>query len=650
MSQQTPPPSPKSSPKNAVFSNVQAQAYTQLLPVDLHLRQESTFVSTLTIAGVVLGAVCLFFLFLLAVNMGFLFSKAMQSLPNLSDLAKWTPSESTQLYDRNHQLIAVIRGDEDRIVRPLQDISPWLPRAIMAIEDNRFYHHGGVDIKGTLRAIAQNVVGGDLQGGSTLTQQLVKNVYLSSERSLVRKIAEAMLASRIEQLYSKDKILELYLNVVYWGNQAYGAEKAARRYFNKSASTLTVAEGALLAGLLKAPEGLNPFIFPEASKKRQLEVLGAMFQHGFITKQQLQEAKQQPLLFFKESYQFKFPYFVNHVMAELKQQFGEEVVRRGGLKVTTSLDSTAQQLAEAALKEGVRKAPPHSHVQSGALVSINVQDGSILALVGGTDFKKSQFNAATMAQRAPGSTFKPFVYLTSFRLGIFTPDSIVVDRPIQYKMATGYWKPKNWDGRFMGALPIRKALAFSRNTTTIQVGQRVGVEEVIKTTRLAGFTSDIPANFSSFLGASGVSPLELATAYSTLARGGLFLKPRSILRIETNQGQRIELAEPQPERRLEARHAAMINDALVTVVNEGTAKAAQLPNRTVAGKTGTTDRVRDIWFAGYTPDMVSVVWLGNLKNQPLIDVFSSNCTAVWHNYSEGFYRSHPVTPTSFEGY
>ncbi|MFM7390180.1 MAG: transglycosylase domain-containing protein [Vampirovibrionales bacterium] len=638
------------SPQKTGFDDSQQTAYTQLLPVDLHLRQESSSVSSLTLVGLALGGLVLFFLFLITVNVSFLFAKAMQNLPNLTNLTHWNPSESTQVYDRNHQLIAVIRGDEDRIVRPLNDISPWLPRAIMAIEDNRFYHHSGVDIKGTFRAIAQNLAGGDLQGGSTLTQQLVKNIYLSSERSLERKIAEAILSNRIEQLYSKDRILELYLNVVYWGNQAYGAEKAARRYFNKPANHLSVAEGALLAGLLKAPEGLNPFVFPEAAKTRQLEVLGAMYQHGFITRQQLQEAKQQPLHFFKEVTQFKHPYFVSHVMAELQQRFGEEVVRKGGLKVITSLDSNAQQQAELALKEGIAKAPAQSQIESGALVSINVDDASILALVGGADFNKSQFNAATMAQRAPGSTFKPFVYLTSFRLGIFTPDSIIVDRPIQYKMASGYWRPKNWDGRFLGPLPIRKALALSRNTTTIQVGQRVGVEEVIKTSRLAGFTSEIPNNFSSFLGASGVSPLELATAYSTLARGGGYVKPRAILDIETNQGQRLILHEVKPEHRFERRHAAMINSALTTVVQEGTAKAASLPNRTVAGKTGTTDRTRDIWFAGYTPDLVSVVWLGNLKNRPLVGVFSSNCVKIWHQYNTAYYQTHPVAPKAFETY
>ncbi len=615
--------------------------YTQELPVDVPLKAEVTqnrWGNFLLLAGM---GIMILSLFLVSVNLGFVISNSLKKLPNLNRLSEWHPAESTQILDRYGNLIANISGDEDRTVKALNQISPYLPRAIMAIEDNRFYHHGGVDVKGTVRAIVSNLKGGEVQGGSTLTQQLIKNLYLSSERSLGRKLAEALLATRIEKLYDKNKILELYLNVVYWGNQAYGAEKASQRYFNKSAKDLSLAQAALLGGLLKAPEGLNPYVFPKAAKERQVLVLNAMLHFGFITQAQYNEAMIEPLVYDRVKVQYKYPFFVNHVRQEMIRMFGEEAVRKGGLKVTTTLDPKLQVAAEKAVAVSFKTAPAGSNLKEVALVTLNIDQAQVLAMVGGRDFKVSQFNNATMAQRSPGSTFKPFVYLTGFRLGKITPDSIIYDKPIIFNTGYGYWRPKNYDGVFKGRMKIRHALAESRNTTTIQVGQMVGLDEIIKTARLAGVESPIANNFASLLGASGVSVLELANAYGTFARQGATLKPSVILKIEDSTGKKLIFTTPKKQQMLPKKAVSMMNSALMTVVEVGTGRKARIKGRDVAGKTGTTDQTRDIWFSGYTRDFVTTIWMGHPQNIPLKGLGSGYCVEAWKRFADDYYTFYP---------
>lgn len=585
-----------------------------------------------------------FFLLIVSVLIGLIISKSTDQLPDIKILETYRPNESTQIFDRNGTLIANIHGDEDRVVVPLRQISPNIQRAVMAIEDNRFYEHNGVDPRGTLRAFMANLSADDnVQGGSTITQQLVKNLFLSPEKSYTRKIAEAILALRVEKHYSKDRILEMYLNQVYFGNLSYGVEKAARRYFKKPAKRLTLAESALLAGLLKAPEGLSPYAYPKAAKKRQIEVLDKMVEYGYITQEQRESArKQEIVLNSREAKPSKHPYFVTYVIQELEKRYGEDVVRRGGLRVYTTMDEKAQDSAEKALYTGITTAKG-SGVTQGALVALDVETGEILALVGGVDFEKNQFNTATQARRAVGSTFKPFVYLTGFRLGKITPKSPISDRPVSY----GNWSPHNWDGKYMGGMDIRKALTLSRNTPTVQVGMKVGVEEVIKTCQLAGITSTIDPNSSSLLGSSGVSPLELVTGYSTFARGGIYIPPTAIKRVEDSSGKLVKIDTPAPKRVFDQDHVAALVDILIDAVEKGTGKNAMLKGRTVAGKTGTTDEMRDIWFMGFTPDMVAGVWMGNPKYIPLRGVFSSNSAKVWHDFAEGYYKAHPTPPQQF---
>ncbi len=618
------------------------------LPVDIPQQSEIVKARIIIILLSSVFAIAIFLMFLLSVNIGFVLAKGAASLPDITLLTNWAPNQSTQIYDRHGQLVANFHGDEDRVVIPLKDISPYMQRAVMAIEDNRFYQHGGIDFRGTLRAIAANARGSEVQGGSTITQQLVKNLFLTPERSIGRKVAEALIAIRVEKHYEKNKILEMYLNQVYWGNQAYGIEKAARRYFKKPARDLTLSEAALLAGLLKAPEGLSPFSNPKGCRTRQLEVLKKMVEYGYITEPQRQYAIKMPVKFnSRQPKPPKYPYYVTYTIQELIHRFGEDVVRRGGLKVYTALDPAAQDAAEKALTTKVKGLPKGSMVTQGALIALDVKTAEIISMVGGVDFTKSQFNSATQSKRAAGSQFKPIVYLTGLRLGMITPDTPISDHPICFFTGYSNWCPKNWDGKYLGAMTIRRALALSRNTPTVQIGMKVGIDEVIKTAQLAGLTSPIDRNFSSLLGSSGFSPLEMATAFSTLARGGIRMYPTAIRRVIDIRGRTVPINALAPERTLDAGPIAQINNILIDVVEKGTGVNAKLPDRQVAGKTGTTDKVRDIWFTGYTPEIVATVWMGNDRYIPLNGVFSSDAAKVWHDFADGYFKTHPTVPSQF---
>ena len=617
------------------------------LPVDIRRKAEVVQDRLGLIIVLTVVAVFTFLLFLLSVNMGFVLAKGAAALPNVELLEQWKPNESTQIFDRNGTLIANIHGDEDRVVVQLKDISPNIQRAVMAIEDVRFYEHNGVDLRGTLRAASANIRGGEVQGGSTITQQLVKNLFLSPDRKITRKIAEALLAMRVERHYPKDTILEMYLNQVYWGNQSYGIEKAAKRYFRIPAKNLTVAQSALLAGLLKAPEGLSPYAYPEAARKRQLEVLNEMEENGYITRDQHKSAVAEKLDFNRQMPKpSKHPYFIAHAIVELEEIYGRDMVRRGGLKVYTTMDEEVQTMAEKALYDEMNKIKG-TGVQQGALVVEDIPSAQIIALVGGKDFEKNQFNHATMAKRAVGSTFKPFVYLTALRLGVITPDTILSDSPVCFNNGYSNWCPHNWDGKYIGSAPARKQLAMSRNTPTVRLGLKMGIEPIIETVRSAGIDTPIDKNLSSVLGSSGVSPLELLTGYSTIARDGVYMKPTVIMRVENNRGQEIPQDKADPEQRFEPNDIRNLVSILIDVVEKGTGKNAIQPGRQVAGKTGTTDQMRDIWFAGFTTDMVGIVWMGNDKYIPLHGVFSSNSAKVWGEFAKAYYGSRNIPATAF---
>lgn len=586
----------------------------------------------------------------ISILLGYIVASTLKDLPDVAILENYRPMESSKLFDRYGKLIANIQGDEDRAVVPLSEVSHFVKKAVLAIEDTRFYKHNGIDIRGTFRAFYTNLrEDGNVQGGSTVTQQLVKNLFLTPEKSYKRKLIEAVLSLKVEKRYTKDRILELYLNQVYFGNQSYGIEKAARRYFKKPARDLTLSESALLAGLLKAPEGLSPYHYPQASKRRKEEVLLKMYELKYITKAQYDRAVKEPIVLNDRQAKYaRYPYFVTYIIQELEEMYGRDVLRHGGLNVYTTLDPVLQEKAEKIVEGFIKSQSPYTHVKQGALVAMDLQTGHILSLVGGVNFKDNQFNSATQARRAVGSTFKPFVYLTGVRLEKITPKTPISDRPVSFTNPWGQgWSPKNWDGRYMGAMDIRKALTLSRNTPTVQIGVKVGVPEVIKTAQLAGIRSHIDNNYSSLLGSSGVSPLELVTGYATLARGGVYIKPSAIQQVEDNRGRIIKVDTPEPKRVFNQDHVAAIVDILIDVVEKGTGRNAQIKGRMVAGKTGTTDQVRDIWFMGFTPEVVAGVWFGDPANQPLNGVFSFNSAQIWHDYVVEYYKAYPAPPSRF---
>lgn len=587
---------------------------------------------------------------LMSLLVSFFIIKLCFNLPDISFIKTIEPEQSTQIFDINDELIAEVNADEDRVYVPIEEISPHFIRAVIAIEDIRYYEHSGIDLKGTIRAFVNNLTGASsIQGGSTITQQLAKNWYLIPKKSLERKFLEALLASRIENNFSKDKILEKYMNLIYLGNRSYGIERAAQKYFDKKAKNLDLAEASLLAALIKAPEKFSPYSNYKEARERQKMVLERMVKHGFITEKQKQKALNRDLKLQPPEITFsKYQYFIDHVLYLLRQRYGEKLVKKGGLKVYTTLDPEVQEIADKTIVEGVKGMPKYTNVKEGALVSIDVETGYIQAIVGGTDYKDSQFNRATLAKRATGSGFKPIVYLTGLRLGIITPKSIVLDAPIAYRTKWNVWRPHNWDGRYYGKLTVRKALTLSRNTPTVRIALESGLENVIETARLLGIRSHMDRGYSIVLGSAGITPLEVATVYTTLARDGVYLEPTAIRRVIDSKGNLLESNKRQPVRVVDSKYVRQLVSILIDVVEKGTGRNARLDGRTVAGKTGTTDDFKDVWFNGFTPDTVTSIWLGNDENESLRGIWSSNCARLWKNFSKEYYAKKNIIPEPFK--
>ncbi|MEI8388493.1 MAG: PBP1A family penicillin-binding protein [bacterium] len=620
------------------FYNIDLLSKTELERSELF---KSAFKRIFAIAGLLI--------FLLSLGVSVYLLKTLAEFPDVSFLNSYAPDQSTQIFDINNNLVASIHADEDRISVPLNKISRYLQSAVISIEDNRFYSHSGIDLMGTVRAFYNNLLHRDsIQGGSTLTQQLVKNSFLTPERSIKRKFLEAILAIKVEMYYSKNEILEKYLNQIYWGNQAYGIEKGARRYFKKSAKDLNLAESSMLAGLIRAPELYSPYTNMKDAKKRQMVVLNKMYEFGFITKKQKYSAYAGPLKLAPRKFAYaKYIYFVDYVSYVLRKRYGDNIVRRGGLNVYTTLDPEVQQIAEKTITEGIKALPKGCGVREGALVSINVKNGYVQALVGGVDFTKSQFNRAVLAKRPVGSGFKPVVYLTGLRLGAINPESTIFDAPVAYRTKWNVWCPHNWDGKYLGKLTVRKALTLSRNTPTVRIALKVGVDKIIETARLLGIKSYIRRGFSMVLGSSEITPLEVAAVYSTLARDGVYIEPVAIRFVKDNKGNVLEVSNNTPVRVVKQEPVRELDSILVDVVEKGTGKSAKLEDRQVAGKTGTTDSVKDIWFNGFTPDTATTIWMGNDENQTLSGVFSSNCAVLWNKFSTEYYKIKKIPPEPF---
>jgi penicillin-binding protein 1A len=532
--------------------------------------------------------------------------------------------------------VLATRGEMAGANVSLKDLPPYLPKAFIAIEDRRFYSHYGVDPLGIARAAVANIMHrGVSQGGSTLTQQLAKNLFLTQERTLQRKLQEVELAFWLERKHSKAEILELYLNRVYFGSGAYGVEAAAQRYFGKSAKSVTIAEAAMLAGLVKSPSRLAPNRNPEGAEQRAKIVLTAMADAKFITDAQAQASIGHPSYNVKPAGAGTVNYvadWIGEVLDDLIGQIDQNIV------VETSIDPKLQAVAEAAVIDELAAKSVKFNVSQGALVAMT-PDGAVRAMVGGRNYAESQYNRAVTAKRQPGSAFKPFVYITAIEAGL-TPETIRQDAPLDVKG----WKPENYSHEYFGAVTLTQALAMSLNTVAVRLGLEVGAKNVVRTAHRLGISSKLEANASIALGTSEVSLTELVGAYAPFANGGLGISPHVVNRIRTAEGKVLYARQPdQLGQVIEPRNVAMMNTMMQETLLSGTAHKAELPGWMAAGKTGTSQDFRDAWFIGYTANLVTGVWLGNDDNSPTKKATGGGLPVeVWTRFMKAAHQGVPV--------
>jgi len=555
-------------------------------------------------------------------------------LPPIQSLEVPKRPPSIQIVGLNGRVLAT-RGEMGGSAVPLRELPPYLPKAFLAIEDRRFYSHHGVDPFGIARAVAANVLHrGVSQGGSTLTQQLAKNLFLTQERTMQRKLQEVILALWLERKYSKDEILDLYLNRVYFGSGAYGVEAAAQRYFGKSARNVTLSEAALLAGLVKSPSKLAPTRNFDGAERRAQIVLAAMSDAGYVSESAVKTALAVAPQIVKQSAGGSINYVADWVMDVLNDVLGhveQDVV------VETTIDPSLQAAAEKALLDELIPKGAKLDVDQGAFVAMTPQ-GAVRALVGGKNYAESQFNRAVAAKRQPGSAFKPFVYLTALERGL-TPDTVREDKPIDVKG----WRPENYSHEYFGPVSLTKALALSLNTVSVRLTLEVGPQAVVRTAHRLGIGSKLEPNASIALGTSEVSVIELVSAYVPFANGGIAVAPHVIDKVRTAGGKLIYKAHnPGLGRVIDERYAAMMNQMMQETLSTGTARKASLVGFPAAGKTGTSQDYRDAWFIGYTGHLVAGVWLGNDDNSPTKKLTGGAMPAdIWNRFMTAAHQGLP---------
>lgn len=582
-------------------------------------------------------------------GLGFL-TASINTLPSLKGDIR--PPAASQIYDSNGKLIATTRSVENRVPVSINKIPKDLQNAFVAVEDARFYQHAGIDPRGILRAVWSNVTDrGVSEGGSTITQQLAKNALLSQERTLKRKIQEAFLALQIERQYTKNEILELYLNQIYFGQGAYGVQAAAQVYFGKNVEDLNLAECTMLAGIPKSPNYYSPMNNLKAARERQATVLEQMVKYNYIDQNTASNAEKTKITLAPRSSQSNnttsttASYFIDYVTQQLIDKYGADSVYKDGLKIYTTLDLDMQSAAEQAMKNLPASRTDSNGIKQpqGALVAIDPHTGYIKAMVGGRG--DDQFNRAVMAERQPGSAFKPFVYLAAIESGM-NAASIVQDRPVSF----GNWSPVNYDGKFHGAVSLRTALVQSLNVPAVKLANQVGIDKPlyyaqqmgISTLVLQGSTND--RNLASSLGGltRGVTPLEMASAYGVLANQGVRAEPVAIVKVLDRNGKVIEQNSPREKAVINERNAYILTDMMKGVLTHGTGAAANI-GRPSAGKTGTTDDNKDAWFVGFTPDLVAAVWMGYDNDGYLSGVTGGTIPAkIWHSFMIQSAAKYPV--------
>ncbi len=579
----------------------------------------------LTLMAVLIGGVTGFIVF------------SVWDLPEVKTLEAYKPSITSRVYSDNNKLLAEFFL-ENRTPVAFEDIPEMLLKALIVTEDTRFYSHHGLDLRGIARALYRNIRAGKvMEGGSTLSQQLAKILFLTPERSYSRKLKEMTLALRIEQRYTKREILSLYLNQIYFGNGAYGVEAAAQIYFGKSAKDLTIAECALLAGLPRSPKHYSPIKAPASALIRRTYVLNRMVATGIITRIQAEEAQKAPLPV-KPSFKTagRAPYFVEYVRQQVEDRFSSSILYSGGLNIYTSINDDLQHYAEQAVAVGLAKIEARHRKKDksplqAALIAIVPSTGRIQAMVGGRDFSESQFNRAWQALRQPGSAFKPFIYAAAFERG-FGASDILEDVPLAIKVDRNKdWIPSNFTRTYQGPVTLRRALSQSLNIPTIRLLEKIGVDEAIQYARKLGITSPLSPYLSLALGSSDVTLLELTAAYAVFADHGVKLGPVSILMITDSTGRVLYTNDTLPTQVIKPETAYLMTNLLKGVIEHGTGWKARDLGRPVAGKTGTTNDYRDALFIGYTPVLVTGVWVGydNQRSIGLKETGSRVALPVW---------------------
>lgn len=617
--------------------------------------QKSEKKATKKSSGVSLGKMILvvgLILFVMVIGVGCGFLTA--SLNTRSNLAEdIVPPASSQIYDIHGNEIANIHAAENRRPIGINEIPKNLQNAFIAVEDNRFYDHIGIDPRGIVRAIWANIRGRTVtEGGSTITQQLAKNAYLTQDRTLKRKVQEVFLALQLERQYTKQEILELYMNQIYFGQGAYGVQAAARTYFGKDAKDLTLNECAMLAGIPKSPNYYSPVNNMDAATERKAVVLDQMVKYGYISDSEAAAAKKEPLHIAKNTNDGgkSASYFVDYVLQQLAEKYGDDAIYKDGLKIYTTIDMDMQAAAETAMKNlPTYFTDANGIVQpQGALVAIDPHTGYIKAMVGGRG--TDQFNRATQAVRQPGSAFKPFVFAAALE-NKYTPESIIEDKPLK----VGSWEPQNYSRNFSGKVRLRDVVRWSLNVPTVRIAQDIGIDKAIfyaqemgiSTFVLDGATND--RNLATALGGMtrGVTPLELTSAYGTFANRGIHVKPVAILRVVSRTGKVLEEAERKEKSVMSADNAAALTAMLEDVIRRGTGTRANI-GRPAAGKTGTTSDYHDAWFVGYTPDLVTGVWIGNDSVSDLHGMSGGMTPAViWQAFMQKALAQMPIR--SFAG-
>ena len=584
-------------------------------------------------------------------------------IPKL-DPGKQHSQANTYVYASNGvTVLSILRGSQARIIVPSTAISPWLKHAIVAAEDRRFYEHRGIDLRGMARALWADVSNrGAVQGGSTITQQFIKNAYLTRQKSIGRKLFEAALAWQLEQRWSKDKILAAYLNTVYFGNGAYGVEQASRIYFHHPAAQMRPSEAALLAGIPEDPSLWDPVAHPQAARARRNLVLRQLYQQRYITLSQYGDGKDDRMpdpakVNLPSTQGVAAPYFANYVKDQLVKQYGPSRAFGGGLRVRTTLDVDLQKVA----RDAIASVLPSSSGPTAALVALDAKTGAVLAMVGGANYHKSQFNLATQGERQPGSSFKPFVLATALKEGISPASILTSSKQVTINADGRLWQVNNYEGEALGPIDLAKAIAYSDNSVFSQLTALVGPRKVRDTATALGIPN-LKGYFAIGLGAEPATPLEMARAYTAFADGGDRIDgsifgnvPRAVDCLTDAKGICAEQNRPVHVPVLTPTQAGTIDQLLQGVVQFGTGKAAAIPGWQVSGKTGTTENYGDAWFVGYTPQIVAAVWVGYPdKLVPMLTEFHGHPVAggtfpalIWKAFMTKAIALKQMTPESF---